>query len=480
MTSETGQPDQRAFIKPEEATQLDAHYTPILNFDEWSRHSLELGELNRAWERIQTLQAKESQQQLDRAIEVALRTAAVETGAIENLYETPPPGLTFSIAVSAISWETQMRAHDDQLPDFFQAALEAYALAFEIAGSRQPITEVWIRQLHQVLTRPQATYKALTSQGWTEVELPKGVYKRLPNHVLKPNNEPHAYAPVDMTGSEMHRLVEQMATPEFEKASPIIQAAYAHHSLTVIHPFADGNGRVARALASVFLRRQYLIPFLIGTDQRSKYFEALTAADAGRQREFSQFVLDRVIEALTFVATDMGPKPSDYAGRLRGLHEARDGLTHLELDQTALAVRAQLIEAINREIATLRLPSGYVFSVTASGNQMPIPSSDYRHTVQAPASLVLNVSSAAPAGAQVGRMASVMVVIDGGAYFAFRVDTSVQDLIPLDVRLSDVYPSWTPSFDRLARSWAQRVLADALAEVSERAGESLRASGYAG
>jgi Fic family protein len=50
----------------------------------------------------------------------------------------------------------------------------------------------------------------------------------------------------------MERFVREISSPEFAAAHPIIQAAFAHYVLVAIHPFADGNGRVARALGVLF------------------------------------------------------------------------------------------------------------------------------------------------------------------------------------------------------------------------------------
>jgi Fic-DOC domain mobile mystery protein B len=59
-----------------------------------------------------------------------------------------------------------------------------------------------------------------------------------------------------------------------------------HHRLVLIHPFANGNGRHARLMADVFLRRQDRPVFTWGGadmvragDFRRRYIDALRAAD---------------------------------------------------------------------------------------------------------------------------------------------------------------------------------------------------------
>lgn len=64
---------------------------------------------------------------------------------------------------------------------------------------------------------------------------------------------------------------------------PVVQAAIAHAQFEIIHPFADGNGRVGRALIHVVLRRRGLAPryvppvsLVLAADARA-YVAGLTA-----------------------------------------------------------------------------------------------------------------------------------------------------------------------------------------------------------
>lgn len=57
-------------------------------------------------------------------------------------------------------------------------------------------------------------------------------------------------------------------------------AAYLHATLVDIHPFADGNGRVARQLATMVLLSECLPPVLYPEPDRMAYFGALDAYHA--------------------------------------------------------------------------------------------------------------------------------------------------------------------------------------------------------
>lgn len=74
-------------------------------------------------------------------------------------------------------------------------------------------------------------------------------------------------------------------------------AARFHHRLVVIHPFPNGNGRHARLMTDVLLRRNGATVFSWGGanletagDARDRYLAALRAADAGNYRPLQEFV----------------------------------------------------------------------------------------------------------------------------------------------------------------------------------------------
>jgi hypothetical protein len=95
----------------------------------------------------------------------------------------------------------------------------------------------------------------------------------------------------------MDRLVEiYQALPP---ALPEVRAAWLHHRFTQIHPFQDGNGRVARALASFELIRAGLLPLLVEREDRdTHYIPALEAADTGDLKPLVSFLADSMSRVL--------------------------------------------------------------------------------------------------------------------------------------------------------------------------------------
>jgi len=353
-------------ISVEELRALEGRYreNPFPSFSEW-RGSV-LGRQPEELAQLMDVARMENPGEAALAKRFLERAFAVDTGALEGLYPTDA-GLTLTIAMEGASWQTRAEERGDLLR-FFSAQLKSFDLLMDgVTGELPLVVEAWLRRLHEEICEPQDTYKVQTAQGVQEKSLRKGEYKREPNHVLTAEGTWFAYAPPADTPSEMERFVAELNSSSFSAADPIIQASYAHYAFIRIHPFADGNGRVARALATLYLTRRYGVPLLILVDQKNSYLAALRAADAGNHQAFINFVYERTTEAqelfIQRIQSSRGPSLDDLMNLLRGLVQPGD-LGYDDADAAAYRLHAAAIEALRTEVGRLSLPSEFQVEVT--------------------------------------------------------------------------------------------------------------------
>ncbi len=441
-------------------TNADALYRGFPDFSVWGPLSPEDADL---WARfaasLQERRRAASPEALRQSVDVAIRAAALDTGAIEGLYDVDR-GFTMTVAVQGLAWEQMIGERGAGIRELFEAQLAAYELVLDAVTHSQPITEVWIRSLHEVLCAPQTMYRVLTAQGWQEHELPKGEYKKQPNHVLLKDGTVHAYAPVDLVSSEMHRLLEQTRRPEFEAAHPILQASYVHYAFVVVHPFADGNGRVARALASVFFYRPCSIPFLVFANQKPAYLDALHAADLEDSRPLRAFFRDRGIDTMQLVTegllTAAAPNPEDIASRLRLLSATN------EMDNLGFRLLDEISAELSRRVVAIDAENLVLHSTLKA----PVLSSpEGYHEV----ARILRVTLKSRAQIKIVSRASfrILAAIDSTNPFVLRFER-MENADRLEIRLTDVYPELTTSFHLRLREWVHRQLGSMLADLERR------------
>lgn len=176
---------------------------------------------------------------------------------------------------------------------------EAINELMEVVKAKTPLTESFLRQMHVLLLRERYESKAMTQDGvatskWIEV----GQYKTQPNHVVTVSGETFRFAgPYEVSG-KMQSLVEQANTTAASATDGLLLAAKLHYEFVLIHPFDDGNGRMARLLMNLVLMSHGYPPAIIKTDEKEAYFSALRQADGGQFEIFADYVAGRVCESL--------------------------------------------------------------------------------------------------------------------------------------------------------------------------------------
>jgi Fic family protein len=419
-------------------------YQPFPSFKEWAEATFLSDVFDRYAADLNDVRGSADHATLAAAIETATRWAAIETGAIEGLYEVDR-GFTFTVAVEAATLENIHAIKGEKTARAIADALHGYEYVLDAATNRTPLSEVWVRQLHEVLCASQETYTVLTAVGPQQQKLPKGEYKTYPNNPLNLGNKVvHGYAPVADTPPEMHRLMTELRSELFSEAHPVLQASYAHYAFVCIHPFADGNGRVSRALGSVFLYRNPGIPLVIFADQKNTYIDALEAADRGSYGPFVQFVADVATDSIQLIRAQMRKAARrELADRLRTFEEAstgRGGLEHLEVDEIAMQVLQVLQQSFQVASDNFSLPSTLKVSVASVGYPISKAPGGYRLSPDQRVVLV-TAGSAEPAKTQIQMQYGVAVArpeVKGADYVVFEASNR---RIVAEIFLREVYPT---------------------------------------
>ena len=210
---------------------------------------------------------------------------------------------------------------------------EALLEISDAVKKQQPLTEVFLRQLHTLILKERYQVSAQTADGhptkkWVEV----GQYKTQPNHVLTVTGETFRFAEPFEVSAKMQTLVAQANERKAAPAEGLLLAAKLHYEFVLIHPFDDGNGRMARLLMNLVLMQYGFPPAIIKTEEKEAYFAALRQADGGQIGAFVEYIADRVNESLALMLKGANgeeiDEPSDLDKKiflLKGLIEESQG-----------------------------------------------------------------------------------------------------------------------------------------------------------
>ena len=216
------------------------------------------------------------------------RRWAIETGIIEGLY-TLDRGMTQTLVENGLIVDLIEPSSTNRDPVELVRVLKDHqnTAAFVTESIRRgtQLSKHYIRELHQILTINQPTYTAEDQFGRRfKTPLDRGGFKKQPNNpTRREDGRIHEYCPPIQVESELDNLISWYR--EYQQQGtvhhPLLVAAWLHHRFTQIHPFQDGNGRVARALLVWHLAKWEYLPVVISRDDRNDYIEALWSADSG-------------------------------------------------------------------------------------------------------------------------------------------------------------------------------------------------------
>jgi Fic family protein len=177
---------------------------------------------------------------------------------------------------------------------------DAIAYLEDFVRQQQPLTEADIRELHKILLVEPYEMPALIADGLpTKRRIAIGRYKTASNSVRSSTGEMHFYATPSETPALMGDLMQWYRSEQGKgELHPLLLAATFHYRFVSIHPFDDGNGRMARLLMNMMLMQAGYAPVIIPTHSKEEYLLALEKADAGELEDFIILIGQNLIHAL--------------------------------------------------------------------------------------------------------------------------------------------------------------------------------------
>jgi len=190
-------------------------------------------------------------------------------------------GNTLTLSETKLVLEEGITIGGKSLREHLEATNNAqgYDLIVRLAGEKAPINHVTIQQIHEIVTR-----------GILE---DAGRYRTRNVRITGASKSPADWSRIVR---EMDTLLAALEEPD---SDVVATSVFLHHRFVAIHPFTDGNGRVARLLTNLYLRRHGYPPVILDKSDRQKYYRALHDADNGDLAPFTRFLARAVSDSLS-------------------------------------------------------------------------------------------------------------------------------------------------------------------------------------
>lgn len=256
-------------------------WSPIKFDNRWNNVNTEkFDNIYPSWEKRRK-ELQKNEEQYERFMEQLKRKQAIDTGILERMYDLKK-GITETFIkegfVDSYLQHGDTNIEPNLLMKYIGDNFEAIDFIFDFVKNDREISISYIKELHSLITRHQDKTDAIDQFGnHVKISLLKGEFKTVPNNPVR-GKTIYNYCPPEQVVSEMDNLV-RIYNNELSNVHILVKAAFLHHAFVQIHPFQDGNGRIARLLASFVLIKEGLFPLSIDRDERAKYIDALEKAD---------------------------------------------------------------------------------------------------------------------------------------------------------------------------------------------------------
>jgi Fic family protein len=209
-----------------------------------------------------------------------------------------------------------------------------------MARDHTPVDVIQVKKLHELILgeRPSA-----------------GAFRTQPIRISGSNHHPP---------KTWHQIMQAMEDWEaWSKQNPavpaLLRAAALHSWLVHIHPFVDGNGRTARAVANLELIRKGYPPIIIRkVKDRDRYIDGLHSSDEGDLGPIISLFHDRLEDALRDLER-AAHRAQGYDREVAAIRKAQE--IQIAVWNAALALLAEFVNTKLAERLGTALSEGRVF-----------------------------------------------------------------------------------------------------------------------
>ncbi len=220
--------------------------------------------------------------------EDVVRRLHEELRLLHTYHSNAIEGNTLTLRETRLVIEDGITVGGKSLREHLEAAntADAYDHIEKLIRNKKRITHETVQEVHAIVTKG-----ILSDAGkyrTTNVRI-TGAARTPPNYMKVP----------ELMGT----LLENVGR---SRQNPVTTAALLHHGIASIHPFVDGNGRVARLLMNLHLMKHGYPPVVLRKEDRGKYYEMLRKADLEDTEPFIGFVAKAADESLSLYLSVLG------------------------------------------------------------------------------------------------------------------------------------------------------------------------------
>jgi Fic family protein len=211
------------------------------------------------------------------------------------------------------------------------------------------LTESLIKEFHAMILVPD-----YDNSKEKDVEINPGHWKTKPNYLLTPTGEKLEFlAPeevpaamnelINWANNHLHQNTLNRHNKKKYQLHPLKVACGFHKRFIDIHPFGNGNGRMARILMNLILMQQGYMPAIVYLEQRQAYYSALNTSTFEDISPLASYIGQNLIQSMQLAIDGAQGKPieeqKDWMKQLSVLkrtledQKRRNEVTHWSVEQ---------------------------------------------------------------------------------------------------------------------------------------------------